>query len=152
MPITDQAVQDVVTLVEDEAKRVLGHGVPMRVRGGYARGTHWVELSGRMRDGAWGEVRVRNVAAGQTLDAKFLAYQPLARGGRTIVIGEQTYSYENTALEVSAQLARVVREWITTLMQSTDHGGCREQITENRRHAPTRRTRGWHLHATTGRA
>src|ERR671913_1205610 len=73
----------------------------VRVRGGLARGVAWAEASGRASDGAWMELRFHHRPAEHRLQAGLLAYQPLSRGGRTVVVGEQSLNYTFEPEEVS---------------------------------------------------
>jgi hypothetical protein len=87
-----------------------------RQRGGLARGVAWAEASGRASDGAWLELRLHHRPAEHRLQAGLLAYQPLSRGGRTVVIGEQSLSYNFDADEVSHHLADDVSSWLRPLI------------------------------------
>lgn len=84
----------------------------VRERGGLARGVAWAEASGRGPDGAWLELRLHHRPSEQRLDAGLLAYQPLARGGRTVVLGERSVSYRFEPGEVSGALADAVSDWL----------------------------------------
>jgi hypothetical protein len=83
-----------------------------RERGGLARGVAWVEASGRGRDGAWLELRMHHRPSNRRLDAGLLAYQPLARGGRTRVLGESSASYAHDPGEVAERVADAVADWL----------------------------------------
>ena len=83
-----------------------------RERGGLARGVAWAEAAGRGRDGAWLELRLHHRPAERRLDAGLLAYQPLARGGRTTVVGERSASYRDSPAEVADRLAEEVADWL----------------------------------------
>src|SRR5437762_9301233 len=83
-----------------------------RQRGGIARGVAWAEASGRAADGAWLELRLHHRPSERRLQAGLLAYQPLSRGGRTAVIGEQSLSYRYEPTEVSADLGESVSSWL----------------------------------------
>ena len=84
----------------------------VRERGGLARGVAWAEASGRGPDGAWLELRLHHRPSERRLDAGLLAYQPLARGGRTIVLGDRSVSYGFEPGEVTGDLADAVSDWL----------------------------------------
>ncbi len=84
----------------------------VRERGGVARGVAWAEASGRGPDGAWLELRVHHRPSERRLDAGLLAYLPLARGGRTRVVGESSASYRDEADEVAERVAGEVVDWL----------------------------------------
>jgi len=86
-----------------------------RQRGGMARGVAWAEASGRAQDGAWVELRLHHRPSEHRLQAGLLAYQPMARGGRTIVVGERSLNYRYDPAEVSLDLADDVSEWLRRL-------------------------------------
>jgi hypothetical protein len=83
-----------------------------RQRGGLARGVAWAEASGRASDGAWLELRLHHRPSEHRLQAGLLAYQPIARGGRTVVVGEQSLNYRYEPTEVSDHLADDVASWL----------------------------------------
>jgi hypothetical protein len=83
-----------------------------RQRGGLARGVAWAEASGRASDGAWLELRLHHRPSEHRLQAGLLAYQPLSRGGRTVVVGEQSLNYSYEPTEVSHHLADDVAGWL----------------------------------------
>lgn len=85
-------------------------------RGGIARGVAWAEASGRASDGAWVELRLHHRPSEHRLQAGLLAYQPMSRGGRTIVVGERTLNYRYEPAEVSLDLADDVSDWLRTLV------------------------------------
>ncbi len=87
-----------------------------RQRGGMARGVAWAEASGRASDGAWVELRLHHRPSEHRLQAGLLAYQPMSRGGRTIVVGERSLSYRFEPAEVSLDLADDVSEWLRSIM------------------------------------
>jgi hypothetical protein len=87
-----------------------------RQRGGLARGVAWAEASGRASDGAWLELRLHHRPSEHRLQAGLLAYQPLARGGRTVVVGEQSLSYRYEPTEVSDHLADDVASWLRRIV------------------------------------
>jgi hypothetical protein len=84
----------------------------LRERGGIARGVAWAEAAGRGPDGAWLELRVHHRPAERRLDAGLLAYQPLSRGGRTVVIGERSATYRYDPSEVADGLGEEVARWL----------------------------------------
>ena len=84
----------------------------VRQRGGLARGVAWAEAAGRGPDGAWLELRLHHRPSERRLDAGLLAYQPLARGGRTTVVGERSASYRAVPTEVANGLAEEVADWL----------------------------------------
>ncbi|MFN8521762.1 MAG: hypothetical protein U0821_01485 [Chloroflexota bacterium] len=83
-----------------------------RQRGGIARGVAWAEASGRSGDGAWLELRLHHRPTDRRLDAGLLAYEPLSRGGKTVVLGERTAAYRFDAEEVSDRLVDDVHDWL----------------------------------------
>jgi hypothetical protein len=111
MAILDDAIAQIVDAVKAPAS---DQGL-IRARGGLARGVAWGEISGRASDGAWVELRVHHRMTDQRVQAGMLAYQPLARGGRTIVIGETSQSYRNGPEEVSQDVADEIKGWLRLL-------------------------------------
>ncbi|MGE3272894.1 MAG: hypothetical protein AB7P40_29420 [Chloroflexota bacterium] len=87
-----------------------------RQRGGLARGVAWAEASGRAPDGAWIELRLHHRPSEHRLQAGLLAYQPLARGGRTVVMGDQSLSYTYDPDEVSHHIADDVARWLQEIV------------------------------------
>jgi hypothetical protein len=87
-----------------------------RQRGGMARGVAWAEASGRASDGAWVELRLHHRPSEHRLQAGLLAYQPMARGGRTVVVGERTLNYRYEPAEVSLDLADDVSDWLRRIV------------------------------------
>lgn len=87
-----------------------------RQRGGLARGVAWAEASGRAPDGAWLELRLHHRPSEHRLQAGLLAYQPLARGGRTVVMGDQSLSYTYDPDEVSHHIADDVARWLQVIV------------------------------------
>lgn len=83
-----------------------------RQRGGLARGVAWAEASGRGSDGAWLELRLHHRPSEHRLQAGLLAYQPLSRGGRTVVVGEQSLNYDYEPDEVKHYIADDVARWL----------------------------------------
>ncbi|MBA2446997.1 MAG: hypothetical protein H0V51_03125 [Chloroflexi bacterium] len=100
-----------VALIQVLRVDLAGAGL-VRERGGLARGVAWAEASGRGPDGAWLELRLHHRPSEQRLDAGLLAYQPLARGGRTIILGERSASYRFEPGEVTGDLAHAVSDWL----------------------------------------
>ncbi len=105
-------LDDVLAGLVDGLKTDLGDAGLVRVRGGLARGVAWAEASGRAADGAWLELRLHHRPADRRLQAGLLAYQPLSRGGRTVVMGEQSLSYSYDPTEVSLDLLESVSSWL----------------------------------------
>ena len=91
-----------------------------RQRGGLARGVAWAEASGRAPDGAWVELRLHHRPSEHRIQAGLLAYQPLARGGRTTVVGEQSLSYTYDPDEVSHHIADSVSRWLIQIVEQKD--------------------------------
>jgi hypothetical protein len=87
-----------------------------RQRGGMARGVAWAEASGRASDGAWVELRLHHRPSEHRLQAGLLAYQPMSRGGRTIVVGERSLNYRFDPAEVALDLADDVSDWLRRLV------------------------------------
>jgi hypothetical protein len=108
MAILDDVLADLV----DGLKSDLTDVGLTRQRGGLARGVAWAEASGRAPDGAWLELRLHHRPSEQRLQAGLLAYQPLSRGGRTVVVGERTLSYRYEPDEVSGHLFEDVSSWL----------------------------------------
>lgn len=111
MAILDDAIAQIVDAVKAPAKDL---GM-VRARGGLARGVAWGEISGRLGDGAWAELRLHHRVTDQRVQAGMLAYQPLARGGRTIVIGETSQTYRNGPEEVQEDVADEIKGWLKLL-------------------------------------
>jgi hypothetical protein len=108
MAILDDVLAELVTgLRVDLAAAGLS-----RQRGGIARGVAWAEASGRGPDGAWLELRLHHRPTDRRLDGGLLAYQPVARGGRTVIIGERALEYALDASEMSGVLADEVAGWL----------------------------------------
>ena len=108
MAILDDVLAELVTgLRVDLAAAGLS-----RQRGGIARGVAWAEASGRGPDGAWLELRLHHRPTERRLDGGLLAYQPVTRGGRTVVIGERALEYALDASEMSGVLADEVAHWL----------------------------------------
>ncbi len=105
-------LDDVLAGLVDGLKSDLSDAGLVRVRGGLARGVAWAEASGRAADGAWLELRLHHRPADHRLQAGLLAYQPLSRGGRTIVVGEQSLNYRYEPIEVSPDLLEDVSSWL----------------------------------------
>ena len=110
MAILDDVLAGLVT----ELRVDLASAGLSRQRGGIARGVAWAEASGRGPDGAWLELRLHHRPTERRLDGGLLAYQPVARGGRTVVIGERTLEYVRDASETSSVLADDVAAWLRT--------------------------------------
>jgi hypothetical protein len=112
-------LDDVLAGLVDGLKSDLSGAGLVRQRGGLARGVAWAEASGRAADGAWLELRLHHRPSEHRLQAGLLAYQPLSRGGRTVVVGEQSLSYRDEPSEVSPHLAEDVSGWLRRL--ALDH-------------------------------
>jgi hypothetical protein len=97
----------------------LGAAGMVRERGGMARGVAWAEAAGRGPDGAWLELRVHHRPTERRLDAGLLAYQPLSRGGRTVVIGERSSTYRYDPAEVADGLGEEVARWLEAVLSGT---------------------------------
>jgi hypothetical protein len=108
MAILDDVLAGLVAGLKND---LTGAGLT-RQRGGLARGVAWAEASGRASDGAWLELRLHHRPSDRRLQAGLLAYQPLARGGRTVVVGEQSLNYSYEPGEVSGHLADDVSGWL----------------------------------------
>jgi hypothetical protein len=118
-------LDDVLAGLVDGLKTDLADAGLVRVRGGLARGVAWAEASGRAGDGAWPELRLHHRPADNRLQAGLLAYQPLSRGGRTVVLGEQSLTYRYEPTEVSLDVLEEVSAWlrrVTTENQATAIG------------------------------
>lgn len=112
MAILDQTLNE---MTEQVRSLFPIHPGAERVRGGLARGIAWAEVSARLPDGSWGELRIHHRPNERRLQAGLLCYQSLAQGGRTIVIGEESLHYYVDPKEVSAQMAQSIERWIGTL-------------------------------------
>jgi len=105
-------LDDVLTSLVAGLKSDLDEAGLTRQRGGLARGVAWAETSGRAADGAWLELRLHHRPSERRLQAGLLAYQPVSRGGRTIVLGDQSLSYTYNADEVLHHIADDVSRWL----------------------------------------
>lgn len=85
-----------------------------RERGGLQRGTAWAERSGRVGLD-WGELRLHHRPSENQVSAGLLLYQPLSRGGRTLVAGECTLTYRYSADEVVADVVAAIVDWLAML-------------------------------------
>lgn len=83
-----------------------------RQRGGMIRGVAWAEVAGRGDDSAWYELRMHHKPGEKLVQAGMLAYQSLAKGGRTIVIGESYANYTAEPSEVIAALVSEISAWV----------------------------------------
>ena len=108
MAILDAVLADLVVGLKSD----LSDAGLTRQRGGIARGVAWAEASGRAADGAWMELRLHHRPSDRRLQAGLLAYQPLARGGRTVVVGESSLDYHDEPTEVAHHLAGDVSGWL----------------------------------------
>jgi hypothetical protein len=85
-----------------------------RERGGFARNVWWVEMSGRLEDGAWVELRLHARPDG-LFQAGMLLYQPLTRGGRTLELGNASRSGDGSARS-AMQLKDDILKWIQSVV------------------------------------
>jgi hypothetical protein len=108
-------LDDTLAGLVDGLKSDLTDAGLVRVRGGMARGVAWAEASGRSADGAWLELRLHHRPSEHRLQAGLLAYQPMARGARTLVVGEESLSYRYEPIEVVADLGEAVSAWLRRL-------------------------------------
>ncbi len=108
MAIPDDVLAGLIATVRGELAEI---GM-VRERGGLARGVAWAEASGRGPDGAWLELRVHHRPVEHRLDAGLLAYEPIARGGRTVILGERSLRYQYDATEVADHLAEELSAWV----------------------------------------
>jgi len=118
MAILDEVLAGLV----DGLKTDLADAGLVRVRGGLARGVAWAEASGRAADGAWLELRLHHRPADNRLQAGLLAYQPLSRGGRTVVVGEQSLTYRYDPTEVSLDVLEDVSSWLRRIAADAQAG------------------------------
>ena len=116
MAILDDVLAGLVAGLKNDLR---GAGLT-RQRGGMARGVAWAEASGRASDGAWVELRLHHRPSEHRLQAGLLAYQPMSRGGRTVVVGERSLNYRYEPTEVSLDLAEDVSDWLRRLTVSDD--------------------------------
>jgi hypothetical protein len=108
-------LDDVLAGLVSGLKSDLSQAGLTRQRGGLARGVAWAEASGRASDGAWLELRLHHRPAEHRLQAGLLAYQPLSRGGRTVVVGDRSVGYRYEPDEVVDELADDVSTWLRGL-------------------------------------
>ena len=113
MAILDEVLADIMLGLKSDLKEV---GLS-RQRGGIARGVAWAEASGRAADGAWLELRLHHRPTDRRLQAGLLAYLPMARGGRTAVIGECSLNYREAPQEVAHHMADDVAAWLHQIIQ-----------------------------------
>lgn len=113
-------LDDVLAGLVAGLKSDLGAAGLTRQRGGLARGVAWAEASGRAPDGSWLELRLHHRPSERRLQAGLLAYQPLARGGRTVVVGDQSLNYAYDPDEVSHHLADDVARWLQQIAAQKD--------------------------------
>lgn len=116
MPILDETLTQIVADLAPafEAAHLT------RQRGGISRGVAWAEVSGRAANGAWLELRIHHRPTEQQVQAGLLCYQPLAQGGRTLVLGEASRDYVNGSDEVSGDLNDEIRTWLRALEGDRD--------------------------------
>ena len=111
MATTDQALLDVIERIREPARRA-GFA---RERGGLVRGRAWAELSGRLSDGSWCELRLHHTDRERKMQAGLLIYRPLAQGGRTEVVGDVAVPYHLNANEAVGGIADAATIWLETL-------------------------------------
>ncbi len=121
MAILDEVLADIMLGLKSDLIEV---GLSKQ-RGGIARGVAWAEASGRAADGAWLELRLHHRPTEHRLQAGLLAYQPLARGGRTAVVGECELNYEDVPQEVAHHLADDVSDWLHRLAREASAASIR---------------------------
>lgn len=107
-PATDPVLK---TIVADLAEAFSAASMT-RMRAGTARGIAWAEVSGRRPDAAWWELRLHHRPNEKRVSAGLLCYQPLARGGRTAVIGEVDRTYRLTPFESGYDITEAIRAWL----------------------------------------
>jgi hypothetical protein len=112
MAILDEVLADIMLGLNGDLIEV---GLSKQ-RGGIARGVAWAEASGRAANGAWLELRLHHRPTEHRLQAGLLAYQPIARGGRTAVLGESTVNYDVVPQEAAHHLADDVSDWLRRLL------------------------------------
>ena len=66
------------------------------------------------------ELRLHHRPSERRIQAGLLAYQPLARGGRTTVVGEQSLNYTYDPDEVSHHIADSVSRWLIQIAEQKD--------------------------------
>jgi hypothetical protein len=111
MPIFDDTLRPMVEHLTVPATAI---GL-VRQRGGIARGVAWAEVSGRLVDQSWGELRLFHKPLEQRVQAGLLIYTPLAYGGRTLVVGETSLTYRIHPAEVEGQLVTTLERWLQRL-------------------------------------
>jgi hypothetical protein len=111
MAILDEVLADIMLGLKSDLTEV---GL-RKQRGGIARGVGWAEASGYAADGGWLELRLHHRPTEHRLQAGLLAYQPLARGARTTVVGECELHYQDAPQEVAHHLADDVSDWLRRL-------------------------------------
>ena len=91
-------LDDVLAGLVDGLKTDLADAGLVRCAAGWRGASPGPRRLARAADGAWLELRLHHRPADNRLQAGLLAYQPLSRGGRTLVVGEQslTYRFEPT--------------------------------------------------------
>lgn len=105
---TDQTLVGIVDRLQAQLDAI---GAKRR-RGGIARGVGWLEVAGRAPDGAWMELRLHHRPSELRLQAGLLAYQPLTKGGRTIVVGEASVHYDGEIGSDVEQLIETIETWL----------------------------------------
>lgn len=115
-------LDDVLAGLVAGLKTDLGDAGLTRLRGGLARGVAWAEASGRASDGSWLELRLHHRPSENRLQAGLLAYQPLSRGGRTVVVGERSVTYRYEPAEVSGVIFDDVSDWLRRIVADKERG------------------------------
>lgn len=108
MAILDAILADLMDGLKND---LTGAGL-VKQRGGMARGVAWAEAAGRGVDDAWIELRLHHRPSDRRLQAGLLSYEPMSRGGRTIVIGERSLGYSYDPNEVAHHLGDEVANWL----------------------------------------
>jgi hypothetical protein len=110
MAILDDALAGVV----DALTNNLATAGLTRTRGGLVRGIAWAEASGRV-NGDWYELRLHHRPVERRLQAGLLAYQSLSKGGRTLVVGEDSLTYAEQPEERMTEIVDAITGWLRTL-------------------------------------
>lgn len=105
---TDDVLAGIVTAVRDVAA---GAGLT-RERRGFARGGGWATVVGRAGDQTWYELRLRHHPVKRKITAGLLGYLSMAKGGRTVVVGENSISYSTTPENASVIVEKDIRRWL----------------------------------------
>jgi hypothetical protein len=108
MAIIDETLRAIVDAIKDEAVAL---GL-VRQRSGLGRGVWWAEVSGRLADGAWAELRAHHAPKDRWIEVGLMLYTPLARGGQIITVGKERLSYGVTPAEVEAVATNEIAGWL----------------------------------------